>query len=149
MNSLKNVLRGVMNTKSKRRVVVTGGCGKIGSYFVRFAADLYSIRVVDRVAWDPEKLGALHGESLALDLQNPEACQQACTGMDMVIHLAADPSPEADFFDSLLGNNILTTYNMFRAAQEAGCQRFIVASSVHAVAAYPADVQIKSNMPVR
>ena len=131
------------------RILITGGCGKIGSYFARFASDKYSIRVVDKVAWDSKSLGPLSGESLVLDLQNLAACQQACKGMDMVIHLAAEPDPAADFEGSLLGNNIIATYNMFRAAQEAGCQRFIFASSVHAVAAYPADVQVKVNMPVR
>jgi nucleoside-diphosphate-sugar epimerase len=138
-----------MNEKSKRRILITGGCGKIGSYFVQFASDKYSIRVVDKVAWDSERLGPFSGESLVLDLQSFAACLQACANMDMVIHLAADPDPKADFEDSLLGNNIIATYNMFRAAQEAGCQRFLFASSVHAVAAYPTDVQIKVNMSVR
>ncbi len=133
----------------KRKILVTGGCGKIGSYFVRLASDQYAIRVVDREAWDPKKLGPLSGESLVADLQDLDACRQACEGMDMVIHLAADADPEADYEDSLLGNNILATYNMFQATHEAGCQRFIYASSVHAVAAYPPDVQIKANMPVR
>lgn len=139
----------MMNGISKLKILITGGCGRIGSYFVRFAADKYSVRVVDKTAWDSKRLGPLAGESLILDLQNLAACRQACEGMDMVIHLAADPAPEADFLDSLLENNIIATYNMFRAAQEAGCRRFIFASSIHAVAAYPADVQIKSNMPVR
>src|SRR5688572_16785392 len=125
------------------RILITGGCGKIGSYFARFASDKYSIRVVDKVAWDSERLGPFAGESLVLDLQNLAACQQACEGIDMAIHLAADPSPEADFVDSLLGNNIIAVYNMFRAAKEAGCQRFIFASSVHEVAAYPADIQVR------
>src|SRR5215212_2425799 len=112
-----------MNGTGKPRILITGGCGKIGSYFVRFAAQKYSIRVVDKVAWDTERLGPLSGESLVLDLQDLPACRQACAGIDMVIHLAADPSPEADFQDSLLGNNIIATHNMFRDAQENGCQR--------------------------
>ena len=138
-----------MNEKSKRRILITGGCGKIGSYFAKFALNKYDIRIVDRVAWDTTRHGPCPGESLVLDLQNLAACQQACKGIDMVIHLAADPSPEADFVDSLLENNIIAVYNMFLAAKEAGCQRFIFASSVHAVAAYPADIQVKVNMPVR
>ncbi|HSK89305.1 MAG TPA: NAD(P)-dependent oxidoreductase [Anaerolineales bacterium] len=138
-----------MSEISKRKILVTGGCGKIGSYFVRFASDRYAIRVVDKAAWDPEKFGPFSGESLVADLQDLTACRRACEGMDMVIHLAADPSPEAGFEDSLLGNNIIATYNMFRAAHEARCRRFIFASSAHAVAAYPPDVQIKVNMPVR
>lgn len=137
-----------MNGELKPKILVTGGCGKIGSYFVRFASNKYVLRVVDREAWDPKTLGPFSGESLVADLRNIEACRKACEGIDSVIHLAANPSPEADFED-LLGNNIIATYNMFRAAQEAGCRRFLYASSVHAVAAYPPDVQIKVNMPVR
>ena len=53
-----------MNARSKLRILVTGGCGKIGSYFVKFASERYAIRVVDKVAWDPEKLGSLGGESM-------------------------------------------------------------------------------------
>jgi nucleoside-diphosphate-sugar epimerase len=123
------------------KILITGGCGKIGSYFARFAADRYAIRVADKIAWDAEKLGPLAGESLVVDLQSLEGCRTACTGIDMVIHLAADPSPEADFLESLLANNIVATYNMFRAAKETSCKRFIFASSAHTVAAYPADVQ--------
>lgn len=138
-----------MVEKTKARILVTGGCGKIGSYFVRFASDRYSFRVVDKVSWDSEKLGPFGGESLVADLQDLTACRKACEGMDMVIHLAADPSPKADFMESLLGNNIITTYNVFRAAQEAGCKRVIFASSIHAVGAYPPDVQVKVDMAVR
>jgi nucleoside-diphosphate-sugar epimerase len=138
-----------MSEKSKAKILITGGCGKIGSHFVRFASDKYFIRVVDKVGWDSEKLGPFAGESLVADLQNMSECRQACESMDMVIHLAADPSPEADFKDSLLGNNIVTTYNIFRASKEAACRRVIFASSIHAVGAYPEDVQVKVDMPVR
>jgi nucleoside-diphosphate-sugar epimerase len=138
-----------MRERSKSKILITGGCGKIGSYFVRFASDKYSIRVVDKVGWDAENLGPFSGESLVADLQNMTECQQACEGMDMVIHLAADPSPKADFMGSLLGNNIVMTYNMFRAAKDAGCKRIIFASSIHAVGAYPEDVQVKVDMAIR
>lgn len=137
------------NETQKRKVLITGGCGRIGSYFARFAADKYDLRIVDRIPWDAGRLGALRGESMVYALQDLESCRKACEGMDMVIHLAANPSPDADFLDSLLENNFLATYNMFRAAKEMGCQRIIFASSVHAVASYPSDVQIHPMMPVR
>lgn len=132
-----------------RKLLITGGCGKIGSYFARFAQNKYSIRVADRELWDSDRLGDFNGESVVFDLQDLESCRKACEGMDLVLHLAADPDPEADFLGSLLGNNVLGTYHLFRAAKEAGCQRVIYASSVHAVAGYPGDVQIHSHMPVR
>jgi nucleoside-diphosphate-sugar epimerase len=138
-----------MDESRKPKILVTGGTGKIGSHFVRYASDRYFIRVVDKDAWDSQTQGDFAGESLVLDLQDLDACRAACSGMDQVIHLAADASPDADFIDSLLANNILATYNMFRAAKEASCKRFIFASSVHAVDAYPPDVQVKADMPVR
>lgn len=133
----------------KRSLLITGGCGKIGSYFARYAQDRYNIRTADREPWDDSLLGAFNGESMVFDLQDLESCRKACEGMDLVLHLAADPDPEADFLGSLLGNNILGTYHLFQAAKEAGCKRVIFASSVHAVGAYPPDVQIHTNMPVR
>ena len=63
--------------------------------------------------------------------------------------LATDPSPEADFYGSLLDNNIKGTYNVFRAAADEGCRRVIFASSVHAVLGYGRDVQAHPESPVR
>lgn len=133
----------------KTKILITGGCGKIGSYFAKYAADKYHVRVVDKVAWDAKEQGSLPAESIVIDLQDIAACRKACEDIDMVIHLAADANPEADFYDSLLSNNILATHNMFRAARDAGCKRFIFASSAHVVSAYAADIQIHSEMIVK
>ncbi|KAA3665106.1 MAG: NAD(P)-dependent oxidoreductase [Chloroflexi bacterium] len=132
----------------KQKIIITGGCGKIGSYFVKFASSKYAIRVVDRIAWDSTKHGVRPRESMVLDLQDLAACRQACAGMNTVIHLAADADPDANFEDSLLGNNIIATHNMFRAAKDAGCKRFIYASSAHVVSGYAPDIQVKSHMPI-
>ena len=134
---------------NKRRILVTGGAGKIGSYFARYAENRYTVRVVDKTAWDEAKQGPLQGERIISDLQDLAACRSACEGMDVVIHLAADGDPQADFMTSLLQNNIVATYNMLRAAKDTGCQRFIFASSIHAMGAHAPDVQIRPDMPVR
>ena len=133
----------------KSKILITGGCGKIGSYFAIYSMDEYVVRVVDKIAWNATKHGALLGESLVIDLQNYEACRKACENIDIVIHLAADADPNADFDSSLLGNNIVATHNMFRAARDAGCKRIIFASSAHVVSAYDADIQISENMMVK
>ena len=130
----------------KMKILIPGGCGKIGSYFAKYVADQYRVRVVDKVAWDAKEQGSLSAESIVIDLQDIAACRKACEDMDMVIHLAADANPEADFHDSLLSNNIIATHNMFRAAKDAGCKRFIFASSAHVVSAYAADIQIHREM---
>ena len=82
---------------------------------------------------------------MVIDLQNLESCRKVCKNIDIVIHLAAN----ADFDDSLLGNNIISTHNMFRVAKEAGCKQFIFASSAHVVSAYEEGVEINSDMMVK
>ena len=63
-----------MSEKSKLKILITGGCGKIGSYFVRFASDRYWFRIVDKKTWDERRLGPFQGESLVADLQELTAC---------------------------------------------------------------------------
>ena len=130
-----------------KNVLVTGGCGRIGSYFIMRNADRYTFRVVDRVAWNQARWGDLPGEASLADLQDIEVCRRACQGMDAVLHLAADPDPAAEFA-SLLPNNIIAPYNMFTAAKEAGYRRFIFASSLHAIEGYPPGKEVSIDMPI-
>jgi nucleoside-diphosphate-sugar epimerase len=41
-----------------------------------------------------------------LDTSNLAQFEAACAGVDVVVHLAADASPAADFYGSLLDRNI-------------------------------------------
>ena len=136
-----------MASPPERFVLVTGAAGRIGRAFVAAASDRYRFRLSDR---DIAGLGDARGhEVLALDVADPDGCRAACTGIDTVVHLAADPSPEADFAGSLLENNIRGAYDIFRAAADAGCRRVIYASSLHAVAGYPIEAAIGPDAPVR
>lgn len=117
-------------------VLVTGASGRIGSKFVAGAG------AVDLVRADlHEGPSGRPGRFLALDVTDPAACRAACDGMDGVLHLAADPSPEADFREVVLPLNMVGTYNMVEAAMAVGVQRFVFASSVQAVEGYPLDHQ--------
>ena len=49
----------------------------------------------------------------------------------------------------VLPNNVIGVYNMFEAAQQAGCRRVIFSSRVHAVFGYPRDLQVHTPMPVK
>ncbi|MET3901206.1 NAD+ dependent glucose-6-phosphate dehydrogenase [Devosia sp. UYZn731] len=92
--------------------------------------------------------GVTGADTLSLDVSDLEACRAACCGIDTVLHLAADPSPDADFYDSLLETNIKGTFNIFRAASDAGCRRVVLASSAQTVEAYPTDQQISVRDPI-
>jgi NAD+ dependent glucose-6-phosphate dehydrogenase len=121
-------------TESERRfLLLTGAAGRIGSAFREAYGERYRFRLTDL---HTDTLGDTPGaghEIVHLDIADAETCREACAGIDAVIHLAADPSPEADWESSLLANNIRGTVNVFRAAHEAGCRRVVFASSVHAV----------------
>lgn len=138
-----------MSETARRRLLLTGAAGRIGTAFFAEARDRYDFRLADRVRPDPAGDDAGNHEVMVLDVAELDAVQRACAGIDTVVHLAADPSPEADFYGSLLENNIKATYNIFHAARDQGCARVIFASSVHAVAGYPLEVQPRTDDPVR
>ena len=134
---------------SSKRILLTGAAGGIGSAFSRSAASDYVFRLADRETASLMWAIAEGHEVCALDVADLEACQQACQDIDTVIHLAADANPQADFYSSLLHNNIQGTYNIFRAAKDQGCQRVIYASSAQVFEGYPPDVQAHPDSPLR
>lgn len=137
----------VTDETARRRVLMTGAGGRIGSSFRQAVGDRYAFRLAERPG-TPINTPANH-ETVELQVADLAACRAACAGIDVVLHLAADPSPSADFYDSLLDNNFKGTYNIFRAARDAGCRRVVFASSVHAVEGYPRDRQLTPDDPVR
>lgn len=130
----------------KRRVLVTGAVGYIGTFYARHARGRYDLLLSDR---DADDLGALAGcgDTAAADITDASAVRRLCAGVDTVVHLAGDPSPEAAW-DSLLPANVIGTYHVLTAAKDAGCRRVVYASSIHAVTGYPRDVQVKTTDPV-
>lgn len=124
---------------NKTRVLVTGAAGRIGSAFVSEMQDRYDFRLADKTDRVHELLPG--AEALVLNVADPEACIHAVQEIDIVLHLAADPSPAADYYDSLRPNNFDGTYNIFRAAADAGCRRVIYASSVQTLLGYPSEVE--------
>ncbi|QRG66301.1 NAD-dependent epimerase/dehydratase family protein [Brevibacillus choshinensis] len=131
------------------KILITGAAGRIGSALTAFFKDRYSLRLADL---DLSRLDIAHDpkhEKLTLQVADLEACQHACKGIDTVIHLAGDPSPDAGFYESLLENNIKGTFNMFRAAKDQSVGRIIFASSAQAIEGYPLDAQVYPDMPTR
>ena len=125
-----------------RKILITGAAGRIGSAFWQAYDDKSDLRLADL---DVSTL-AQSAQPFALDISVQASCLEACEGIHTVIHLAADPHPDADFMSSLLPVNIVGTYNMLFAAKAQGCKRFIFASSAQAIEGYPKGVQVQEWM---
>ena len=138
-----------MANAQETKVLLTGAAGRVGSAFFRYAQERYDFRLADRPDSNIVSLDPMGHETSAFDLSDAAACRNACEEIDVVVHLAADPSPNANFKSSVLPNNIVGTYNILDAACSAGCSRVVLASSAQAVEAYPVDVQVHPDMPVR
>ena len=128
----------------KRKLLITGGAGRIGQFLTSQWTEKYDIVLTD-IREPEDTYGFSFVEANLADL---DAIRPLCDGIDTVVHLGADPSMEATW-ESLLPNNLIAVYNIFEAAHQAGCRRVIFASSVNAVFGYPDDVQVNTNMPVR
>ncbi len=133
--------------KVRRKVLVTGAAGNIGSYFAQHSYDRYELRLmVRKTDADAHHLKPF-GEVVLGDITDLDRMKDICRGVDTVVHLAGDPNPSATW-DCLVDANIRGTYTTFVAAKTCACRRVIYASSIHAVSGYPPDVQVKTSEPV-
>lgn len=130
---------------NKKHILITGGAGFVAGMLRDHWKDTYTLRLADI---NPVENLAPHETFVHLDITKPDAFRSACEGIDTVIHLAADRSPQADFYKTLLDLNIIGAYNAFHAAHEAGCKRLIFASSVNAVLGYKGETPVEWDVPV-
>lgn len=83
------------------------------------------------------------------DLANPAFAAGVVGGMDTVVHLAANPAPDASW-DDLRAHNIEAVVNIVTSARDAGVRRVVLASSVHAMGGYFPGVDVVDPVwPVR
>jgi UDP-N-acetylglucosamine 4-epimerase len=123
---------------SKRKFLVTGGAGFIGShiaeYLLRNGAG--SVRVLDNmVNGFDSNLKILRQfpqfEFIQGDIRDFETCKLACEGMDHVSHQAALGSVPRSIREPVYFNevNVGGTVNMLKAAVDCGAKSFAYASS--------------------
>jgi L-arabinose 1-dehydrogenase [NAD(P)+] len=111
------------------RIAITGAAGNVG----RAALDALS---------DHDVTPITHREhddidGVVLDVADREAFVDALGDQDVLVHLAANPSPDAEW-DDLVGPNVEGVYNAYAAAVANDVDRVVFASSNHAVGYYNA-----------
>jgi nucleoside-diphosphate-sugar epimerase len=116
--------------------VVTGGAGFIGSALVRrlLAHGAAQVTVVDNLLTGKlENLDEVRGrvDFRHVDVRDAAAVTAALQGAEVVFHLAAIPSVPRSINDPVPSHqvNIDGTFNVFRAAHQAGARRLVYAAS--------------------
>jgi nucleoside-diphosphate-sugar epimerase len=116
--------------------LVTGGAGFIGSGLVRglLAKGASRVAVVDSLLTGYERnLDEVRGavDFHRADIRDFDAVRKAMEGIDVVFHEAAIPSVPRSIKDPVPSHdvNINGTFNVLRAAKEAGVRRVIYAAS--------------------
>jgi nucleoside-diphosphate-sugar epimerase len=116
------------------RMAVTGGSGRVGRAIAAAAADDgYEVVVVDRQPPPPGLAGRVSFR--AADLTDHDATVAALDGCDVLVHLAALPSPRAADEVVVHDTNVLSSYHALAAAAQLGIGRAVQASSINAVGA--------------
>jgi len=104
---------------------ITGAEGLVGTILRKYFIDK-SEYTVKNFTLLPQK----DFQSVPMDLSLSDKIIGHFEGIDIIIHLAADHRAEGPW-NSILPNNILATYNVFREAVRAGVKKVIFASSNH------------------
>jgi nucleoside-diphosphate-sugar epimerase len=127
---------------SSTKVLITGGCGHIGSFVVRklLQRNVAYVKIVDNLSAYPfdqlnvfckDFIGDARVELIREDIANYETVKKAIRGVDVIFHLAAYADVAATIYnpDEDFRTNIIGTYNVLKACLDAGVKKYIFASS--------------------
>jgi len=114
------------------RVIVTGGCGKLGRAVVEdLVAHGRQVIVLDRTA--PERTDVtfvpIDLTDYAQVLDAMHGLEERYDGVDAVVHLAAIPAPGLAPDAATFANNMNASYHVFQAARRCGVKNIVWASS--------------------
>lgn len=115
-----------------QKLLVTGGCGYIGSHVVRQLSEAgYEVVVYDNLSTGFAD-ALVHGETLIVgELSDTEALAGAMSGCRTVLHFAASIVAPESVTDPLkyYGNNTGNTMNLLRVCTRLGVERFVFSST--------------------
>lgn len=114
------------------RILVTGGCGRLGSSVVRTLSERnHLVRVFDLPSVDFSPVTGLPNvEAFKGDITRYPQVRGAMEGVDAVLHLAAILPPHSERGrDRTMAVNVGGTENIMRAIQEASPEAHLVFSS--------------------
>jgi len=130
----------------KTKVIVTGGCGFIGSHVVDLLIEKnFDVHVVDNISTSKNNK-YIHQDAVYLNLditQNVEKLKEVFNGAKYIFHLAAFARVIPSIHDPVTFHNINVngSLNVFLAAKEVGAK--IIFSSSSSVYGNPIELPVK------
>jgi nucleoside-diphosphate-sugar epimerase len=122
-------------TKMRRRYLVTGGAGFIGSHIVRrLVGEGELVRVVDNLSTGQSiRLNTVRDsiEFVEGDLADDRVSDEVVRDVDYVLHQAAVPSVQRSLYDPIGTNraNVTATLNLLESCRKARVRRLVYAAS--------------------
>ena len=110
-----------------KKVVVTGGAGRVGLYVVRQLMKSMHVVVADLIA--PQNLDV---EYIQANVMNLDEVRHAVQGADAVVHLAALDFDWKAAPEKYIDVNVRGTWHVLQACQENGIEKVVLCSSISA-----------------
>jgi len=141
------------------KILVTGGCGFIGTNFVRLvyrARPDWEIVNLDKLTYAGNRSNLKDLEKspryrfVKGDICSPSTALRAMRGCDYVAHFAAESHVDRSILrpDEFLKTNVTGTMVLMRAAQEAGVKRFLHVSTDEVYGDIPAPAHSVESDPL-
>jgi dTDP-glucose 4,6-dehydratase len=135
------------------RILVTGGCGFIGSHFVRrLAAAGDEVVVLDKLTYSGrrENLDGVECELHVGDIADPEAVERAAAGCEAIVNFAAETHVDRSILEAgdFISTDVYGTHVLLERAREAGL-RFLQVSTDEVYGDVPPGVSSTEADPLR
>ena len=112
------------------RILITGGSGYLGKFLVQHLKDKHEVVVFDLVESE------LPVQYVRGDLRVFEQVEQACSGVDAIVHAGAIPYDSGEA-RKIMEINVMGTFNVLEAAVMHGVLKVVFASSLSALGVGP------------
>jgi dTDP-glucose 4,6-dehydratase len=135
------------------RVLVTGGCGFIGSHFVRrLVAGGDEVIVLDKLTYSgrKENLDGVGCELRVGDIADPEAVERAAAGCEAIVNFAAETHVDRSILEAgdFISTDVYGTHVLLEQARTAGL-RFLQVSTDEVYGDVPPGVSSTETDPLR
>lgn len=121
------------------KILVTGGCGFIGSNFIRYMLEKYDYQIINldtlTYAGNLDNLKDLKTNSnyqfIHGKIEDFNLVKKTMKGVDTVVHFAAESHVDRSIYDAqpFIITNVLGTHTLLGVAKESGIEKFIYIST--------------------